>query len=123
MRKYSEKFEKDFNFYLNNKDKFKFAGIVIDSFKFVFDGADAKLAFWTLDSKGKEVPCSEPELLREILICKKAINLQILMWAEGQDDCWIPISELLESFKGEIPEWVEKAIRNQIAKSMYLKYG
>lgn len=123
MTKYKPRFEKDFLFYYNNRHHFTFAGSLVPEPIFAEDGVDAKQAFWIFDSRGKISPCREPELLQELLICKKAINLQINMWAEGQEDCWIPISELLEVFIGSVPEWVELAIRNQIQKVLKKKYG
>lgn len=123
MTKYKPRFEKDFAFYLNNKHKFIFAGSVVPDPIYSENGVDAKKAFWAFDSRGVILPCREPKLFQELLICKKAINLQINMWAEGQEDCLIPISELLESFVGEVPEWVELAIRNQIEKVLRKKYG
>lgn len=120
--KYKPNFERDYLFYLQNKDKFTFAGSIIPKVNLNPHGVDAKKAFWAFDSQGKNSPCREPELFRQLLICKKAINLQITMWAEGQEDCLIPIKEMLESFIGTPPDWVEASIRNQIEKVSRKKY-
>lgn len=115
-KKYKDKFEKDYQFYFNNRLKFKFAGCVIASPPYDKNGVDAKYAFWAYDSQGKLLPCYEPELFVEIMSCKKSINLHFKMWAEGWRDCLIPVSELMESFSGEIPNWVEISLQNQVDK-------
>ena len=56
----------------------------------------------------------EAELFNKILNRKKNLNLQITEWAKGFSICMIPISELLESFRSEPPDWVEKAIKNRV---------
>lgn len=122
MKPYKEKFERDYQFYLTNKNKFKFAGCVISPPPYDEKGVDAKQAFFVFDSQGKLKPCREPDLFVELMTCKKAINLQIGMWADGQEDCLIPIEELLEEFISP-PDWIQEAIVNQIEKVNRKKYG
>lgn len=122
MKSYKTKFEKDYHFYFSNKEKFTFAGCTIQAPPYDKNGVDAKRAFFIFDSQGKIKPCSEPELYVQLMICKKAINLQIALWAEGQEDCLIPLSELLKEFI-DPPDWIEQAIRNQIKKVSKERYG
>ncbi len=129
---FSPQFERDYTFYLSNKDKFTFAGSDLkkdygiqfpgepeqpdDPFRIPYspDGKSAKVCFHQLDSTGKCKPCAEPQLLAEILTCKAAINLQIKIWAQSRAE-WtlskIELIEYLEEYKA--PEWVLKAIENQ----------
>ncbi len=116
-KKYKSAFEKDWNFYLKNKDKFNFSAGRIPKVIPSLDGNDAKRVFHRYDSKGKMLSCKEPELLREIFTCKVAVNLHLKMWADGQLDSMIPIEELMAEFI-EPPSWVEESLRNQIIKAM-----
>ncbi len=113
--KYKPAFERDYLFYLQNRFRFKFAGCSIPVIPYQADGVDAKKAFWAFDSQGKLLPCREPELFSELVACKKSVNLHLILWAEGYQDCLIPISELMETFI-EPPDWVEESFRNQIQK-------
>lgn len=112
MKKYSKSFERDWDFYFKNKEKFNFCGEDVIVKKHC-NGASAKEAFFLLDSKGIEIETYEPDLLKSIIICKKAINLQIKMWVDGFADMMEPINYYLESFI-EPPFWVEKALVNQV---------
>ncbi len=113
--KYKPAFERDYLFYYQNRHRFKFAGCLIPQVPCQSDGVDAKKAFWNFDSKGKLLPCREPELFAEIMSCKKSINLHLIMWAEGYQDCLISVSELMESFI-DPPTWVKEALIKQIEK-------
>lgn len=126
MKKYKKQFERDFNFYFAQKDKFTFAGSDIKSYyniqfpediiekqisqdleipvfvdivyKFPYSlaGKSAKECFYDLDSSGKNNICSEPKLFVELLICKAAINLQIKSWAESRAEYTLSLNELEE---------------------------
>jgi hypothetical protein len=115
--RYSANFEKDFNFYMANKEKFIFCGEQVAPFPFAANGPSAKEAFYKFDSTGKILACAEPELATALLRCKKAINFQLKQWVEGYDDCLIAIHEYLTEFLGEAPPWIERAFRNQRAKT------
>lgn len=117
MRRYSQAFERDYSFYESNMNRFTFAGSVI-SIEPNNDRppVDAKKAFFVYDSTGRIFPCHEAEKFEKLLICKKAINLQLKAWADGFVDCVQTIEELLESFEGEVPDWIEESLRNQIKK-------
>lgn len=141
---FSPQFERDYAFYLSNKDNFTFAGsnIKIDfgiqfpgepelieknedgkdnavpfTIPYSSTGKSAKVCFYQLDSEGKCKPCAEPELLVEILTCKAAINLQIKTWAQSRAEYTLSKFELLEYIEYyKAPEWVLKAIENQKLK-------
>lgn len=111
-RKYSDQFETDWNFYLQNKDKFIFCGEDVLLWEYNEKGNTAKECFYKFDSTGKKTPCTEPALLRAIVICKKSINWHIKQYAEGCADGLFFFNELINEFISP-PEWVEKALRNQ----------
>jgi len=141
---FSPQFERDYTFYLSNKDNFTFAGTSLkreygiqfpgepepigkdDDGKDITvpfpipyspNGKSAKVCFYQLDSEGRCKPCAEPHLLVEILTCKTAINLQIKIWSQSRAEYTLSKSELqeyLDYYKA--PEWVFKAIENQKLK-------
>ena len=133
---FSPQFERDYTFYLSNKDNFTFAGSDLkiqygiqfpgepepvdkDGFAIPYSptGKPAKVCFYQLDSEGKCKPCAEPELLVQILTCKAAINLQIKTWAQSRAEYSLSKFELLEYLEHyKAPEWVFKAIENQKLK-------
>lgn len=141
---FSPNFERDYTFYLSNKDTFTFAGsntkvaygiqfpgepepvekdedgkdnIVPFDIPYLPTGKSAKVCFYQLDSEGKCKPCAEPELLLEILACKAAVNLQIQTWAQSRAEFSLSKIELLEYMEFyKAPEWVFKAIENQKLK-------
>lgn len=118
--KYSANFERDWQFYVANFDKFSFwGGDAI--FEPIDDpnGISAKEFFYKLDSTGMKkmatMPCRESEVVSTILRFKKALNFHIKMWVEGYEDCGMGIHEYLEMFDNP-PEWVETSFRNQLTK-------
>lgn len=141
---FSPQFERDYTFYLSNKDAFTFAGsdlkvaygiqfpgepepiekddggkdtTVPFAIPYSATGKSAKVCFYQLDSEGKCKPCSEPHLLVQILTCKAAINLQIKMWSQSRAEYTLSKIELLEYLDCyKAPEWVFKAIENQKLK-------
>jgi hypothetical protein len=94
--KYSKNFERDYTFYLNNLDNFDFCGTQNPKFEADFDynGKSAKDVFYSIQSHGKNLPCSEPELLNKLLICQSGINFQIKQWAEARAEGLLPLPEL-----------------------------
>lgn len=115
--KYSQRFEEDWKFYLNNKEKFTFCGEEIIQWPYDVNGKDSKYCFHKFDSTGKILPSSEPELIREVLRCKKSINWHIKEYADGlTEPYWLgTLNELLNEFKNP-PYWVEQAMRKQVCK-------
>ncbi len=138
--KFSPQFERDYAFYLSNKNTFTFPGSYIKrDYGIQFDrdkeeidedgniipfaipysskGKSAKVCFFSLDSTGKSKPCFEPELLVQILTCKAAVNLQIKIWSQSRAEYTVSLSEIKEYMDFyQAPDWVLKAIENQKLK-------
>lgn len=117
--KYSKKFERDYDFYLRNKNNFDFCGTFIPKFQVIYEetGKSAKEVFYSIDSEGKNTPCCEPELLTELLLCKGGVNFQIKLWSEGRGDGTLPgieFKEIIEQYG--CPEWVYNAVERQKEK-------
>jgi len=115
-RKYSENFNRDYEFYLANIKKFDVIGVDVSGLKPHKGKYSTKEAFLIWDSQGKIVPCEDPELFLELIKFKKGINFWIKQWAEGFKDMMMPIDYYLEDFKGEVPDWVYASFENQISK-------
>lgn len=122
--KFSDKFERDWEFYYSNRKTF-----------FLDPAKTAKECFYIFDSTGKCEPCSEIELLREIFNCKASVNFHIKMWAEGRAETiswahgkvnkssdrlgfYIMAWEELRDIKNDFncPDWVIEAIKKQSLK-------
>lgn len=110
--KFSVGFNRDYDFYLNNLDNFNFSGTP----KPKYEGAlsrgknyTAKECFHMIESgvpigyiridsfskmEIKMIPCTEPELLNDLLLCKAGVNFQIKQWAEGMADGSLLLFEL-----------------------------
>jgi len=114
MKKYSDNFERDYNFYIQNIDNFTFCTEEINVL-YLKDGVDAKEAFFIFDSKGKLVPTFEPELLKSVIFIKKAINFQIIQWASSYNDMFMGVNDYLKIFINP-PPWVEHSFRQQLYK-------
>ena len=113
-KKYSKGFERDFLFYMENKEIFTFFGNYPPKVSYDPSGVDAKRAFYIHESTGKYVPTSEQALLQELLVCKKSINFHIKMWAEGYAEWVLLESDIEEINRGfKCPPWVQKGIENQ----------
>lgn len=143
MRKFSTQFERDYEFYFSNKDRFTFSGgdsksrvqypsepepTFIDEktgekisipFEVPYSsiGPGAKKCFHDLDSRGKTKSCSEPELLVQLLNCKASVNFHIKLWAEGRAEYTTSLEELNEMMEiYKAPDWVLKAVEKQKIK-------
>lgn len=94
--KFSENFERDYAFYLKNIERFTFFGNGFPKHQAVCSdsGVTAKESFYSIDSRGKNLPTFEPELLNKLLQCKASVNFNIKMWAQGVSEGTL--------FKGEI---------------------
>src|SRR5574343_1051794 len=104
-KKYSPNFERDWGFYVSNVDNFTFCGTLIPKYTAIpsDSGKTAKDVFYDIDSKGKNSPCCEPELLNKVLLCKASVNFHIKQWAEGRADSTLPRHEF--SGNGETLHW------------------
>ncbi len=141
MKKYSPNFERDYNFYLSNLENFTFCGTLNPKHIAVYDsnGVDAKKAFHSIESNGKNPATKEKELLDNLLLCKASVNFQIKQWAEGLADETLTYSELVGGTetlnwhidsegnpiptyfasikdKYKLPDWVLTAVVNQAKK-------
>ena len=120
--KLSAKFNRDWDFYFGNREKFNFPGVEVPIPEFDSGGMPAKEAFYIFDSTGKLPPCSQPGLLKAVITCKKAINLQLKMWVKG----FLDMGEVIEYYMAEFfqpPNWVEKSFRNQLVKQLGVHRG
>lgn len=96
MRKYSDNYERDYKFYLENIHNFDFCGTLSPKYQAIPDenGRSAKEVFYLIDSTGKNSSCNEPELLNALLLCKAGVNFQIRQWSECRVDGTLPLIEL-----------------------------
>lgn len=103
--KYSNNFERDYKFYLDNIKNFNFCGTLNVKFKAIpnKNGKTAKEVFYLIDSTGKNHPTCEPKLLNQLLLCKASVNFNIKQWAEGRADGTLPFHEFAGD--GETLEW------------------
>lgn len=94
--KYSDNYQRDYDFYLSNISNFNFCGTLVPKHKSINNpkGKKAKEVFYSIDTHGKNIGCSEPELLDKLLLCKSAVNFQIKQWAEARLEGTLPLSEL-----------------------------
>jgi len=113
--KYSNNFERDYNWYLKYKDVFIFDGsnnkeLVED----LINGKTAKECFYIYDTTGKLHSTKEVMLLNEIFKCKGSINFQIKEWAMSRADATLPkilFEDIIKEF--ELLDWMVKAVENQ----------
>jgi hypothetical protein len=119
----NRKFEKDWNFYILHKDKFNFSGEeVVVKYTDFSETYSAKECFYYYDSTGVMYNCSEEDLLKQVINCKKSINFQIKQWVEGLVD----LLEYTEVYMNEFqnpPKWIRKAFVNQSIKYWNAKNG
>jgi hypothetical protein len=114
--RFSKRFEEDCAWYLKFKDKFTFAGSIFNQalIEYSETGKSAKECFYIRDSTGRIEPTSEPELLKQIYICKASINLHINMWAAAIAENTLFTSELQDF---ELLLWMKDALYKQFLKS------
>jgi len=116
--KYSKNFERDWKFYTCNLNVFNFAGKpapeIVQDFG---DGLDAKECFCIYDTTGELKPCTKPQLLQSVLVCKASVNLHIKLWVQGIIHSVLGLHELGEYLDSlNAPGWVMKAVINQAGK-------
>ena len=114
--KYSKKFNRDYQFYLDNKDLFFFSGVKVTVETDLDTGVSGKESFHSFDTQGKVKPTREPELLRSIIVCKKSISLHIKMWVEGFDEMMEGVDYYMNQFMGDPPPWIEDSFRKQLRR-------
>jgi hypothetical protein len=115
--KYSQNFEKAYNFYHSNMDEFTFCGASLSETThtaiFSKDGVSAKEAFYSIESFGKNIPTYESELLNRLLMCKAGVNFNIKYWAEGVAEGLFTLNELTDGYQ----VWVKKAVEGMVIKN------
>lgn len=113
MRKYSENFERDYRFYLDNIARFTFCGTMYPKFTAIpaDGGKTAKEAFFLIDSTGRNQPTCEPELLDALLTCKASVNFHIKQWAEGRAEGTMPLHDFIG--EGETLEWTIQTVKHK----------
>lgn len=119
--KYSDRFNKDFYWYLSVRHIFNFDGqhtyinkkgqslITFDS-----NGVSGKEAFYLYDSQGVIKPTKHPNLLFTLLKTKGSVNLHIKMYAEDLAKSYLSkleFREYCEEFKA--PVWFREAVEKQ----------
>jgi hypothetical protein len=119
--RYSPSFERDWTFYLNSRSTFEFCGKTDEEIKAKIipdpSGRSAKECFLFLDGRGEIVPCSEPDLLFEVLRVKAGINWQIRQWAEMLSGGVLMPSELVECRDAyHLPPWVLGGVLGQAVR-------
>ena len=113
--KVSRKVRHNFELYLLVYERMQVMGVeqeVIEEHK---DGYSAIEAFAFKDSHGKNVPCKEPDLLKDVLCAKGYLNLHIKMWAEGVAEYLFLIEEFQSDYPW-LPDWVWEAVKRQSIK-------
>lgn len=117
--KYSNNFERDYEWYLKYKDNFTFDGNMDTSSKVIHDenGKSCKECFYIFDSRGKIIPTSEPELLFQIHKCKGSINFNIKMWGEDRSTGLLPSIEMDKIIREfELLDWMIESVEKQKIK-------
>jgi hypothetical protein len=111
--KYTENYQRDYEFYLGNRHVFNFSGKTEITLIADKNGKTAKEVFYMIDTHGKNASCCEPELLSELLKCKASVNLHIKMWAEDRANGRLTGYEFFGD--GETLEWEEKIVDGERA--------
>lgn len=112
LKKYSEKFNKMFDFYLSvyRTGLITFCGVGVDEIGSNPNGAEGKYAFREYDNGRYQngiPPMRHPNILRGIIIGKKGWGLWVATWTDGIVDFSFTKEEILGEFTSrgiEIPE-------------------
>ncbi len=116
-KKYSEGFERDFNWYMSVRHLYNFDGHLDRDIEYDPKGVDGKKAFHKFDSTGRLMPTKHPNLLRTLLKTKGSVNLHIKMYAEDRAKGVLPrilFDEICEQIKA--PTWFVEAVEKQKSK-------
>ena len=115
MSRFSKRFERDWSFYLDHREKFQFTGQLPREFEYDPSGPDAKQVWYDWESGHGLVATSEPDLLSEVHQTKSAINFHIKLWTEGFPEVMEPLDFYLDEFR-EPPKWIRKALVGSIRR-------
>ena len=120
MKKYSQRFERDFKWLLKMRHIFHFDGasdytknglpVVVPD----INGVSGKEAFYYWDTNGVAVPTRHPNVFYALLKTKGSINLHIKMYAEDRASGCLPLIEFRAMcMKWKAPDWFYFAVENQ----------
>jgi hypothetical protein len=115
--RFSNRFNKDFNYYLYVRHTFNFDGCNeyfsskgVSIIQSDIKGVNGKEAFYLYDSQGVIKPTKHPNILHTLLKVKGSINLHIKMFAEDRAKGYLP-KILLDEMN--LPDWIVNAIEKQ----------
>lgn len=128
--KYSKNFERDYKFYIDNINIFNFAGIDINNEINVTQDnnsdINAKQCFHEYDSVGKrDFITNEKDLLVNLIIAKKSVNLYMRMYADSIVDGTLFINEFITDIvhKYNVPLWFILGVIKQSRKKYNQNYS
>ena len=110
--KYSDRYRKDFKWYLSVRNVFNFDGRHFVEVVHDRNGLDGLKAFYLYDSQGKLNPTRHPTMLQRLIKTKGSVNMHIKMYATGRADGTLPRPEF-EEMAFSYPDWFSKAVENQ----------
>ena len=121
--KISQKARKDFEFYKNSS--LDMIGYLVGEELPECDprGKSALECWYSADTHGVKLPCSQPEILEKVIRTKKSVNLQIKLWAEDIANGNLLTQSELWTWIPDYPEWVFKAVVEQAGKILKEKIG
>ena len=121
MKKYNQKFDRDFRWYLTVRHYFNFDGTniyynkkgntIINISKSGIDGIES---FYQFDTYGKISETKHPNILHTLLKVKGSVNLHIKMYAEDRAKGVLPkmlFNEICADIKA--PDWFVDAVETQ----------
>lgn len=130
LTKYSDNFNKMFSFFFNSyrKGLLRFCGSRVD---IIYDknGPEAKNTFRKFDNgdyKLKEISSRHPNVVRAVIIGKKAWGLWINEWSDGISQGLFTPNEILQQFEDEgivIPKPLLTDFYNKIIKKFEKNKG
>ena len=127
LKKYSDKFNKMFDFYL----KIQRSGLItFCGSNFVVDhdqnGSDAKFAFREYDNgrfKFINPKSRHPNILKAVITGKKGWGLWVNEWTDGITECSFTKYEILKQFEDKgivIPECLKKEFEDRLWKKRFV---
>lgn len=130
MQKYTSNFNEIFTFFLKSYRAgiLTFCGSIIDSINFDINEDDAKFCFRKFEAghyNYNEIYTKHPNVLRAVIIGKKAWGLWVGEWVDGIVEWSFTKEEILEQFisKGiNIPESFNKEFDNLFEKRKIKRY-
>lgn len=129
MKTYSTNFNEMFYFFLNSyrKGLLTFSGVdvVVIYDKNGYDAKETFRRFENGDFKLNPIITKHPNIVKGIIIGKKAWGLSLDQWSDGISEMCFTKNEILEEFEKiniKIPEPLLKDFENRIAKKFRKRY-